>query len=131
MSFCNLKFKSRTVFQNAFYVAWDDTLIELLEWIIDIEMFKTQIVITSAYRPDRPGRKPSVHGTDPLRGLDLHGKGPEAIKKTDYINKYWEYNSKDPSLQVAMVHDVGRGEHIHLQVHPNTVIIKGGYNKWP
>lgn len=74
--------------------------------------------ITSAYRPGDPG----VHGTQPLRGLDLRCKIASIGKATcDYINSRWQYDPSRPDKVVAMYHNVGQGDHIHLQVHPNTI----------
>ena len=57
----------------------------------------------------------------PLRGLDLRSfiyKNPQNI--VDTINKVWMYDYKRPHMKCAIYHDTGQGDHIHLQVHPNT-----------
>lgn len=75
-------------------------------------------VITSLYRINDKG----VHGTLPLRGLDLRCHddkiGPDVAKR---INQAWKYDPNRPDKVCCMYHDIGQGAHIHLQVHPNTV----------
>jgi hypothetical protein len=118
----SIKIKDAIVFQKVFEVSWHPILVDLFQWIQEtlVEEFP---IITSAYRKNDKG----VRGTDPLRGLDIRGKGKEAIEKVEKINSHWEYDSSRPHMKCAIVHNVGKGEHIHLQVHPNTVIIKGGW----
>lgn len=73
-------------------------------------------VITSLYRIGDTG----VHGTLPLRGMDLrYNSDSEAIKF--FVNTNWVYDPERLYYHACMVHDVGHGIHIHLQVHPNTV----------
>ena len=93
-------------------------LVSLLEWSYNnvIQL----IYMTSAFREGDNG----VHGTTPCRGLDLRSHGlenPQAL--CDKINKAWIYDPKRPDKVCAIFHDVGQGEHIHLQVHPNTVMV--------
>ena len=112
-----ITYKSKYVLEAAHDVRWHETLLDLFCWILD--RFGGQ-TITSAYRPGERG----VHGCDPLRGLDLRGKGAKAEKLAAEVNDCWEYDSVRPMKKVALVHNVGSGEHIHLQVHPMTVLIK-------
>jgi len=87
----------------------------VLRWIET--RFGFLFIITSLYRIGDPG----VHGTLPLRAVDLRcrsqilGKG---IAET--INKHWKYDPDRPEMLVAIFHDTGRGYHLHIQVHPNT-----------
>ena len=75
--------------------------------------------ITSAYRPQNVS---SVHGTQPLRGLDLRCRNENLGKIVkEWINKRWVYDPSRPWKKCARFHDVGSGWHIHLQVHPYTV----------
>ncbi len=83
----------------------------------DIELMFGKQIITSQFRIDDPG----VHGTLPLRGIDLRARHvPEARKKVRWINKYWKYDPKRSKLKVAQAHGEGDNYHIHLQVNNNT-----------
>jgi hypothetical protein len=74
-------------------------------------------VITSLYRMDDPG----VHGCLPLRGIDIRClDDEEGANLESMVNSRWKYDPSRPHLKVCMYHDVGRGKHIHLQVHPYT-----------
>lgn len=121
--YAKIWFSSRPVFNNAFYVGWHDRLVDVVEWLTGI--LDELPTITSTWRPGDKG----VHGTDPLRAIDLRSRGYDAKKLTDIINDHWQYDSTRPGKKVAILHDVGRGNHIHIQVHDNTVIIKGGWGK--
>lgn len=77
-------------------------------------------IITSAFRPNDRG----VHGTTPLRGLDVRCHNVELGQKAaDYLNARWRYDAERPKKKVAIFHNVGQGMHLHLQVHPNTIEI--------
>jgi len=66
-----------------------------------------------------------VHGTIPCRGLDTRSHVYTNPKKiVNHINKRWIYDPKRPEKKVAMLHNVGSGEHIHLQTHPNTTRVE-------
>ena len=115
-------FKNLGILGNMFSVAWHPTLIAVLKWL-RVRYHSGQIVITSAYRENDTG----VHGTTPLRGFDLRSRifnNPEAI--CDDINMNWVYDPNRPGKKVAILHDVGKGMHFHIQVHDNTL-----YNKLP
>ncbi len=86
-------------------------LVEVLEWFSLIAGF--QLVFTSGYRLTT-----GVHGTDPCRAMDIRSRvfqHPQAV--ADMINARYEYDPLRPEMQVAIYHDVGRGKHIHIQVH--------------
>ena len=86
--------------------------------LIDIEEeFGTQ-AITSLYRIGDTG----VHGTLPLRGVDLRCN-VDSYNIEKFVNDTWVYDIDRPHYKACMIHDVGGGVHIHLQVHPNTVRI--------
>lgn len=75
-------------------------------------------VITSAYRPGDP----RCHGTLPLRALDFRCRVAfigEMVAA--YINERWLYDPNRPHMKVCMFHDTGKGYHLHIQVHPNTI----------
>lgn len=100
-----------------FTVAWHPKLIALFLWMV-VRYSKDKIVLTAAYEVRD---KPSVHYVNPLRGLDIRSwvfKHPQEI--VDDINAHWTYDFNRPNKKVAMLHNVGKGEHIHLQVHEKT-----------
>jgi hypothetical protein len=76
-----------------------------------------EFTATSLYRIGDNG----VHGTLPLRGVDLRirsymvGKVFESI-----INENWQYDPNRPNKNCAKIHGNGSNLHLHLQVHPNT-----------
>ncbi len=75
------------------------------------------LTITSEFRIGDPG----VHGQLPLRGIDYRMRCPiigQVI--ADQINAKWSYDPARPHMKVAVLHDVGRGLHLHTQTHPNT-----------
>lgn len=120
-----LGFKNLKVLRAMFSVPWHPKLIALLMWIV-VRYGKDKVIITSAFRKDDPG----VHGTIPLRGFDLRSwvfKDPYEI--TEDINKVWIYDPSRPDKHCCICHDIGRGVHLHLQVHPNTAFIGNGMNK--
>ena len=83
----------------------------------DIEKRFGEKTITSLFRIDDSG----VHGTLPLRGIDLRCKTlshGELIE--DWVNKRWQYDLKRKYKKCCLFHTVGKGYHIHLQSHPNT-----------
>lgn len=86
---------------------------ELLIWLM--ERYGNKLVITSIYRPGDPG----VHGQKPCRGLDIRSwvfHDPMSVVQA--INDAWDYG--DGKHNVALLHDAGSGEHIHLQVRDET-----------
>ena len=111
-----LDFKTENVFQNFVRNRLDRTMGVLLWW------WMTQFyeaVITSAYRNDG-----GIHGTDPLRALDLRSwiySNPQGMET--YVNDIWTYDPKRPDMKVCWWHDAGKpkNKHFHLQVHPGTL----------
>ncbi|NIT58424.1 MAG: hypothetical protein GWN00_20010 [Aliifodinibius sp.] len=94
----------------------DPTLRELLVWLED--EVGVSFVGTSIYRPGDGG----VHGTLPVRGFDVRMKSEEVGRALEFfVNKHWSYDPKRPNLRCCLLHDVGKGQHLHFQVHPNTV----------
>jgi len=74
--------------------------------------------VTSLYRPGDAG----VHGTLPLRGIDLGCRNLEVGEVlAKLVNEKFVYDPSRPGKTCAMVHDAGSGLHLHLQVHPSTV----------
>ncbi len=92
------------------------------ELLDDIEKKFASQEITSQYRIGDPG----VHGTLPLRGIDLRAWNVSRAKRlVRWVNKYWMYDLERPSLKVAQNHGEGTNYHTHLQVHNNTEVLSG------
>ncbi len=114
MNELSFAFKTDQIFRNFMDVSVDKILQEFLIWFR-----KTfgEPFITSTYRKGDTG----VHGTIPLRGMDIRSyiyTSPQNV--VDVINKIWSYDYKRPELKCAILHNTGKGMHIHLQTHPNT-----------
>lgn len=88
----------------------------VLRWVAS--KFGMCFVITSLYRMDDNG----VHGQLPCRGADLRCYDKDIANEIcSKVNAHWKYDPSRPNVQVALAHNTGKGFHIHLQVHPNTV----------
>ncbi len=84
-----------------------------------IPRFPGPFLWTSLWRPDDPG----IHGIFPLRAMDVRSRhlSPKAREMVvEYVNSTWIYDPNRPEKQVCIHHDVGLGEHFHIQVHKNT-----------
>ena len=90
-------------------------MMELLIWYVE-RYGGDKLIITSMYRIGDKG----VHGQVPCRGVDIRTRGvwEDPQRFVDEIYRVWEYG--DGKHKVALFHDVGRGEHIHLQVRNET-----------
>lgn len=113
--------KSKEIFRVLMSKTYPQDLIDIALEVLDgIAILEEALpTITSAYREDDPG----VHGY--CRGLDFrswHIKGFELDRICSQINKKWQYDPERPEMVCLMHHDIGRGPHLHLQVHPNTVL---------
>lgn len=85
----------------------------------DILMQYQNVVITESWRPAT--HSGDLHAVVPVRALDLRSWiYNDPIKIEEFINKRWEYDAQRPEYDVCVFHDTGRGEHFHIQVHPNT-----------
>lgn len=63
-----------------------------------------------------------IHGTDPLRAIDLRCRSPDLGHLVEeLIDARYIYDPQRPELHCAMFHNVGRGAHIHLQVSDETL----------
>ena len=115
--------KSIAIFFHLLQQNYHPILINVLKDVFSIlEEKDIDSIITSAYRPDDVG----VHGTNPCRGIDLrsrHIKMGVAKQICNLINSAWKYDPHRPEMKVAILHDTGRGIHIHIQVHPRTVVV--------
>jgi hypothetical protein len=114
MNEMSFAFKTDQAFRNFATVSLHKAMQEFLIWFR-----KTfgEPFITGAFRDGDLG----VHGTIPLRGLDFRSyiyTNPQNV--VDTINQIWSYDFKRPGKMCAILHDTGKGNHIHLQVHPNT-----------
>jgi len=77
-----------------------------------IEKFGRDIMLTSLIRKDNPN---SVHFY--CRGADVRSKdfSPDRVKLVlEYINSKYPYGKKN--LKTMIQHNVGQGEHFHIQV---------------
>ena len=110
----SLTFKTPRVRREFCTCSIQPELLDILEFIEDF--FGIIPVITSAYREGDEG----VHGTDPLRGLDLRLRGLPGQTVAKMINENFIYDPTRPGKLCAIVHDIGLGAHLHLQVHPKT-----------
>lgn len=90
----------------------------LREIALSVEEEFGEQTVTSLYRIGGKG----VHSVLPLRGLDHRCRDKrEGDKIAAFVNKKWKYDPKRPNKVCCMCHDVGKGIHLHYQVHPNTV----------
>lgn len=93
----------------------DEKLRKLALWIEKVTGL--EFTISSIYRIDDSG----VHGTLPVRGLDLRCRSLEiGISIEALINKKWVYDPKRPGKKCCFLHGHDSNLHFHLQVHPNT-----------
>ena len=107
-------FVTRMMLSNEYHETLISVSSDVAEWMIDEGI---QPIITSAFRPGDIG----VHGCG--RGLDYrtwHMTKKQVWDLVAYVNKKWVYDSQRPNIKVAIFHDVGRGPHLHLQVHHRT-----------
>lgn len=84
--------------------------------------FGKEIVVTSVYRPYND-KKWSVHNV--WRGIDVRTRNlklEEILAVVQYINEKYSYDPRRKFLKAAIHHNVGRGDHLHFQVHSNTKI---------
>lgn len=80
------------------------------------EVLDSHTVITSLYRIGDVG----PHGQLPLRAVDLRYVKDESELAEQMINATWIYDPERPHYKVALLHNVGGGLHLHIQVHRNT-----------
>ena len=87
-------------------------------WPTDRDLIITRIAERT------PEQKTEVH-TDgpPHRAIDFrisHVPFQTAQRATDRLNEIFIYDPERPAMQVALLHDAGSGNHLHIQVHANT-----------
>lgn len=100
-------------------------MIEVFHFTADyfLFIFHHTPVVTSLFREPVEGES-GVHGTVPLRAVDLSVSGLTEAQVSQFeadCNKAWIYDPERPEMRVCIRHDVGRGDHFHLQVHDRTV----------
>ncbi len=114
-----IKVKTKILFGDLLMVSYHPLLIIM---IYEIDSRFKEVMVTSGYRKNDEG----VHGTvNPCRGLDIRSwiyDDPQSI--VDFINDRFTYDPKRPKYKCALYHDVGKGKHIHLQTHKDTVYEK-------
>lgn len=112
----DLRFKNASVMKEVLLVGIHPLMMELLLFLD--EEYGVIPTITSGYRSGDKG----VHGTKPLRGIDIRswGNSYSPLELAETINEEFCYDNRRPHLKCAKYHDVGQGAHLHLQVHPNT-----------
>lgn len=135
-------YKNHKVLTRMLTKAWHPKAIELLVWLTFSVHTEAghNLIVTSAWRPTRIHSNDSgIHTTIPLRAFDLRshrwvededdghyesifGVLPERIR--DAVNHCWQYDKYRPHLKVCVFHDTGKGWHLHMQVHPNTTLVK-------
>ena len=107
--------KDIDVFCQLVKVPMHDKLVDVLRWLEGL--YPGRMTITSPYRAGDRG----VHGTIPLRGVDLRSRNySNPAKIEEHINQVWQYDPERPELRVCVMHDAGSGMHFHVQVHPKT-----------
>ena len=92
--------------------------------IVDVlSLWPSAVVITSVER--EPGEAGvmgamSPHVARPCRGVDIRTRdiAPDDVEYVAKIlNNRWKYDPTRPHLRVAVV----EGDHLHIQVHDNTI----------
>ncbi len=116
----HIAFKNNELFRSFCTIPRHPILIDVLIWVSQLK--KMEMIVTSDFRDKRiHANDPAIHGTNPLRAIDLRSwtmRNPDLTK--DKINSVWVYDPSRPKLQVCVYHDIGKGYHFHLQVCDNT-----------
>ena len=111
-----IRIKNIQVLESLLMHAAHPKLIDLLKWYC---VRYSEVVLTGGFEERDYA---SVHSTIPFRGEDVRSRvydDPQAV--VDDVNNHWTYDPARVAMKCAIYHDVGRGPHIHLQVHDNTV----------
>ena len=114
-----IKIKDLKVLDSLLIHPYHSKMRELLKWFC---VRYSETVFTGGYEERN---YPSVHSVIPVRGMDVRSwvfSDPQAV--VNDINSVWIYDPKRPGLKCAVYHNTGRGAHIHLQVHNNTIYEK-------
>jgi hypothetical protein len=111
-----IRIKDHTVLEGMLSHPAHPALIELLKWFV---VRYSETVFTCGYEVRE---KPGVHSTIPFRGMDVRStvfEDPKAVE-TD-VNEHWMYDPDRPQKQCCILHNTGRGMHLHLQACDATV----------
>ena len=116
--------------------------VKLLYWVnewaeknMGIKVLIVTDVLRTQEEQDQIYRHLIIYKQKPWKSVHQFGKGldiavsnlieigidPDKLVKA--VNANWIYDPSRPKKKCAVRHDVGRGYHIHLQVHSNTKII--------
>ena len=110
-----IQIKDTLVFRALLLKSYDPTLVEI---VAGIEGLIPGICITEGWREGA-----GVHSADPCRGIDLRSRN-YTLRQLEiieaYVNDNWVYDPLRPAMNCILIHDVGKGIHLHLQTHPNT-----------
>lgn len=121
-----IKIKSDIVLKGLLLGKYPDILIEMcFEVIKYIRAFGIVPVLSSTFREGSAG----VHGV--FRGIDFRTWQLTMSQINDILNKInskYQYDGNRPNMAVLIYHDTGRGPHLHLQSHPNTIKLNGDSN---
>ena len=101
-----------------------DNLWPVLEHLLATWPAAHDCIVTRVGERD-DNQKTEVH-TDgpPHRAIDFRISNlPEqtADRVAASLNSHFTYDPARPGMKVAIVHDAGSGNHLHVQVHANTV----------
>jgi len=116
-----IRVKNTAVLESMLIHPAHPKLIELLKWV---SVRYSDVVFTEGFEERA---YPSVHSTIPFRGMDIRSyiyQDPAAV--VEDINANWVYDPSRKHLKCSLFHNTGRGAHIHLQVHENTIWRKEG-----
>ncbi|MCP3944521.1 MAG: hypothetical protein GY710_24005 [Desulfobacteraceae bacterium] len=114
----SIKIKDSNVLEGLMLNRFDPMLTTIIIWVA----VTFGLVMTESFRNKTHAN--DLHGEKPGRAIDLRTWCyPEdlAYKIRDKINQKWIYDPNRPEKQVAIIHDVGKGLHFHIQTHPSTV----------
>jgi hypothetical protein len=110
-----IRIKNNIVLGSLLRYSVDPTLVEIIGWLALLH----GITITEGWRRQRHSN--DLHGVVPVRAIDVRSwdyPDPEAVARE--INETWQYDPERPEKQCCVLHDIGEGMHLHIQVHPNT-----------
>ena len=120
-----IRVKDHKVLKALLQAVYHPKMIALALWI---SHRYSDACITSGWREEKVWSGDSgIHGTFPCRALDWSVQGwddPKAIEAD--INANWVYDPTRPDLRCAVLHDIGKGVHLHTQVHERTTYKEGG-----